>query len=125
MTTKDQIVYRLSAVCRFDEDVNAFIGYIPCLRVYTQARIEADLPKALTATATAFILACANKGILSSVLREAGSTPKSVTAEEIAAVMDKGGNDFVAVMGYKECAEQIEVSVPLSLIAAQEALAVA
>lgn len=125
MTTHDKIVYRLSALWGYDEEVKAFIGYIPCLRIYTQAHSEADLPKALTATATQFILACANKGILSSVLREAGSTPRSITAQEVAAVLDKSSADFIAVMGYKECAEQIEVMVPLSLIAAQEARAVA
>ncbi len=116
MTTEEQVVFRLNALCRFDEEVKSFVGYIPRLQVYAQARNQEDIPKALRATALQFILACANKGILASVMREGGSHP---TTRNIAdAIADKDA-EFVAVLGYKECAEAIEITIPLSLMTEQ------
>lgn len=122
MTTKEQVVFRLHALCRYDDDVKAFVGYLPRLQVYTQTRSKDTLPEALRVTALQFILACANKGILASVMRECGAKPSTRNMDE--AMTDKDF-EFVAVAGYEECAQPIEVTVPLSLIARQEAFAVA
>lgn len=129
MASKDQIIYRLSYLSRYDDEGQVFIGYIPRLQLYTQARSKERLRQALDTTATQFILACANKGILMSVLRESGAhVSERVSSDEVkekAKKAEKLGGEFVAVLGYQESTETIEVSVPMSLISQREAVAVA
>jgi hypothetical protein len=120
MATKEEhVIFQLNSMCRYDEEVKAFVGYLPRLQIYSQGRTREELTEALRATALQFIIACAKKGILSGVMREGGMHPSTRSIVENMA--DKN-SEFVAVLPYQDCDEPIEVTVPLSLIAAQEAV---
>src|SRR5208283_4989623 len=107
--------------CRFDEDVKAFVGYLPSLQVYAQARSKERLPEALRVTALQFIIACADKQILSRVMRDMGCRE---TKSPLAHAVADQDTEFVAVLGYEECKERVEIVVPLSLLAQQAEYAV-
>ena len=113
MADRDQIVYQLSAMCRYDKDAEIFIGYIPSLQVYTQAKTKERLTQALHSTATQFILACADQKILFSVLREAGA--KKASAQQIQERRNKNV-DFIGIADYHECEDLVEVKVPFSFL---------
>jgi len=119
MTTEDQVTFQLRFFCRFDEEVRAFVGYIPTLQVYAQSPTEEGLKVAVHASALRFILACANRGIFGDVMRDANM--REVSATEMAALVEKGDSEFVAIRGYKECSDRIEVTVPLSVMATHAA----
>ncbi len=120
MATKEEhVIFQLNAMCRYDDEAKAFVGYLPRLQVYSQGRTEEELTEALRVTALQFIIACANKHILGSVMREGGSQP--VTRNLAEKLTDKNA-EFVAVLQYKERDLPIEVSVPLNLIAEQESV---
>jgi hypothetical protein len=121
MMTEDQLTFRLHYFCRFDEGVEAFVGYIPSLQVYAQSPSEDGLKAAVHASAKRFILACADTQVLTEIMRECGMH-KVGTAEELVLKQSEEA-EFVSVRGYKECSDPIEVSVPLSVIAAQHATA--
>ncbi len=121
MTTEDQLTFRLRYFCRFDEGVEAFVGYIPSLQVYAQSPSEEGLRTAVHASALRFILACADTQVLTEIMRECGM--HKVGTAESSALKQNEESDFVSVRGYKECSDRIEVSVPLSVIAAQHATA--
>jgi hypothetical protein len=116
----EQVTYRLNIMCRHDEKTGAHIGYIPRLQVYSQANTIEDLTQALRVTAREFIIACSNKGILQSVMKEGGMHP---TPRSVVDLAEDQGEEFVSI-GYKECEEPIEVTVPLSLIAEHESVTV-
>lgn len=119
MTTEDQVTFRLRFFCRFDEEVKAFVGYVPILQVYAQSPTEDGLKKAVTANALRFILACADRGIFADVMRE--GRMKEVSASEAEELVEKTDSEFVSIRGYKECSDRIEVTVPLSVMAAHVA----
>jgi hypothetical protein len=120
--TEDKLNFQLKIMCRHDEKSGAFVGYIPRLQVYSQAYSPEDLYRALTVTAREFIIACANKGILRSVLKEGGlhATPPAVSER----VMNDRDGEFVAIEGYQECEQPIEVTLPFSVLAEHEAATV-
>lgn len=115
MTTEDQVTFQLRFFCRFDEEVKAFVGYIPILKVYAQSPTKEGLKVAATSSALRFILACADRGIFGEVMREANMS--EITASEMAALADKADSEFVAISGYTECSDRINVTVPLSVMA--------
>ena len=120
-TTEDQVKFSLRYFCRFDEEVSAFVGYVPRLQVYAQSPTEEGLQTAVTATALRFILTCADKHSLGDIMRE--SQMQEVSAIELeAAIANKEDPEFVAI-GYKECANPIEVTLPFSAFALQDAIA--
>lgn len=119
--TEDQLTFRLRYFCRFDEDVEAYVGYIPSLQLYAQSPSKEDLKKAVHASALRFILACADTQVLTEIMRECGM--HKVGSAEASALTQDEETEFVSVRGYKECSDPIEVSVPLSVIAAQHATA--
>jgi hypothetical protein len=112
MTTEDQVTFSLRFFCRFDEEVKAFVGYIPVLQVYGQSPTEEGLDKSVKASALRFILACADRGTLGDVLRE-GSL-KEASVKEMEAATNNKNSEFVSVQGYKE-AHPVDVTVPLSV----------
>jgi hypothetical protein len=125
MATEEQVVYYLKALCRHDKEVDAYVGVIPRLNLFSQARTEENLKIALEKTATRYILACAERGMLFSVLREAGGVPEKLSVEEIEKRKEhhqKHGVEFVAFLdeGYEECSETIEVKVPIEVLASQQ-----
>lgn len=104
MTDREQIVYRLTAFCRYDEKGDVFIGYIPRLQLYSQARTKERLTQALHATATQFILACADQKMLFSVLQESGAKIKrDLTPQQLSDRAENESVEFVAVADYHEC----------------------
>jgi hypothetical protein len=112
MTTEDQVTFRLRFFCRFDEEVKAFVGYIPVLQVYGQADTEAGLDRSVQASALRFILACADRGTLGDVLRE--GSMKEISAKEMASASKSDDAEFVSIRGYKE-GHPVSVTVPLSV----------
>jgi hypothetical protein len=114
-TEKEQVIFRLRAFCRFDSDVEAFVGYLPRLQVYAQAATEDELKSALQATALRFILACADKKTLGAILHDRAGCKEVRSADE-AAVIKNDSTEFISVKGYKERADPIEVSVPLWML---------
>lgn len=117
-TREEHVIFQLNAMCRYDEEVQVFVGYLPRLQIYSQGRTEEELADALRTTALRFIVACSDKHILPIVMREGGlqAAPSNHTIAEIAA----NSEDFVAVLQYRECEQPIEVSIPMSLIAQRE-----
>jgi hypothetical protein len=118
MTTEDQVTFRLRYFCRFDEEVRAFVGYIPTLQVYAQSPTEGGLKVAIQASALRFILACADRGIFGDVMREGSMRELSEDEDEAAALVKKKDSEFVSIEGYDKCSDTIEVTVPLSVMAA-------
>ncbi len=119
MTTEDQVTFQLRYFCRFDEEVHAFIGYVPALQVYAQSPTEEGLEVAVQASALRFILECADRGIFGDVMRE--GRMKEISESEAASLAEKTDSEFVSIRGYRECADRIEVTVPLSVMAARAA----
>ena len=116
MVTEDQVTFQLRYFSRFDEEVHAFVGYVPALQVYAQSHTEESLEVAVQASALRFILACADRGIFGDVMRE--GRMKEISETEAAALAQKTDSEFVSIKGYKEAADRIEVTVPLSIMAA-------
>jgi hypothetical protein len=119
MTTEDQVTFRLRFFCRFDEEVGAFVGYVPTLQLYAQSPTEDGLKVAVQASALRFILACADRGIFGDVMRE--GSMREISANEAAALVEKTDSEFVSIKGYNKCSDTIEVTVPLSVMAAHAA----
>jgi hypothetical protein len=120
MTTEDQVTFRLRFFCRFDEEVSAFVGYVPVLQIYSQSPTEEGLKDAVRASALRFILACADRGIFGDVMHE--GSMKEISDNEMEELSRKPGDaEFVSIKGYKQCSDPIEVTVPLSVIAAHAA----
>lgn len=120
--TADEVTFRLNIMCRYDEKTRVHVGYVPRLQVYSQAESKDDLIKALRVTAREFIIACGNKHILGSVMKEGGLHPTPPALSEHA-LNDRDG-EFVAIEGYHECEQRIEVTLPISVLAELEAAAV-
>jgi len=112
MTTEDHITFRLRFFCRFDEEVQAYVAYIPRLQIYAQTPVERDLKKAVRKTALRFILTCADMRILDDIMHE--SRMKEISADEAESLRKDETAEFVSVKGYKEC-DSIELTLPLPL----------
>lgn len=112
MTTEDQITFRLRFFCRFDEEVKAYVAYIPRLQIYAQTPVERDLKNAVRKTALSFILTCADMRILDDIMHE--SLMKQISAEEAESLRKDETAEYVSVKGYKEC-DPIELTLPLPL----------
>ena len=123
MIKEEQVTFRLRYFCRYDDEVRAFVGYIPRLQVFSQSPTEEGLKKATEKTALRFILACTDRQILGRVMKE--SQMRELSASEAEAAQSCEEWEFVSVNGYKECADPIEITIPLSVMAAhQDAVAV-
>ena len=116
MADREQIVYRLRAMCRYDDKGEVYIGYIPRLQLYSQARTKERLTQALHSTATQFILACADQKMLFSVLRESGAKVNNFTDHQMREHAKRENVEFVAIADYRECDDLIEVQVPFSAL---------
>jgi len=121
MTTEDQVTFRLLFFCRFDEEVKAFVAYVPRLQVYAQSAAEDELKEAVRKVALRFILACADRHILDNIMQE--SRMKELTPAEAEKAVSAEDWEFVSVRGYKKC-DSIELTLPLPLNSETLALAV-
>jgi hypothetical protein len=105
--------FRLQGLSRYDEQAGVFVGYIPALRVFSQAESEEELTPALVSAAQMFISTCYEKGILETVLKERSGMTRAVGDGEV--VADE--QDYIAVSEYKKT---FPVDVPLNLVAQQQ-----
>jgi len=117
ITREDQILFRLRCFCRFDEQVQAFVGYIPRLQIFAQSPTEDGLRDAASATALRFLMACADRGILSEIMQES-RMQKVSDFEDAETVVADHDTEYI---GYRQC-EPIEVTIPIdALIGAAQA----
>lgn len=112
MTTEEEVTFRLLFFCRFDEEVKAFVAYVPRLQVYAQSPVEDDLKEAVRKVALHFIRACADRRILDNIMQE--SRMKELTPVEAETAVKSDDWEFVSVRGYKKC-DSIELTFPLPL----------
>lgn len=80
-----KIEFRLQILPRGNAE--AWVGYIPALRLYAQAKSEERLKQALEQTASSFIALCAERRILDKVMHERGLRSCDATQR----VKDAGG----------------------------------
>ncbi len=120
MTTEDQVTFRLRYFCRYDEQVRAFVGYIPRFQLYAQSASEEGLEKAATAIALRFLMVHADRGTFGQLMQE--SRMLQISDREVEDVVANEDSEFVSISGYKECPHRIEITLSLP-IAAQTAIA--
>jgi hypothetical protein len=118
MNENIKIEFALECLSRHDEQAGVLVGYIPALRIYTQATDEGQLEKALISAAELFIVTCYERGILGQSLRDRGMTRAMGPHEmERAKAHD---HQFISVSKRDESFEKsFTVKVPISLLAAQ------
>ena len=112
MMTEDQITFQLRFFCRFDEDVKAFVAYIPRLQIYAQTPNERDLKEAVRKVALRFILTCADMRILDDIMHESRMEEISEVEAEMLHADDTA--EFVSIRGYKKC-DSVEIALSLPL----------
>jgi len=117
MTTEDQITFRLRYFCRFDEEVEAFVGYIPRLCLFTQAPTKEGLGKATAATALRFLIACADRGTLGDIMQE--SSMKKASDFEFERLLQDPESEYVR---FHQC-ESIEVTLNIGTLIQTSAVA--
>jgi hypothetical protein len=108
------IEFSLEYQQRLDEETKLHVGYIPKLRLYSQARTPERLAEAIKKTAIAFIGLCWERGILDDVMRERGL--RKMEPMTIPAIKAKKGQ-FIKV-GAAELDAYSEV--PISLLAGKQ-----
>jgi predicted RNase H-like HicB family nuclease len=67
-----EIMYRLSAFFRKDDDTGAFVSCCPALEIFSQGKTEEDAKRALTSAVTLYIKHCHKRGIFERVLSQRG-----------------------------------------------------
>ena len=107
------VQFKLKCLSRHDETAGAYVGYIPALKVFSQAANEAELSRALISAAQMFIITCYERSILESVLKERGMT--RAVGDNTALPEDC---DYISVSEYKK---EFTVDVPINLVAAAAA----
>ena len=114
-----QVMFKLDCLYRQDNDAKVFVGYIPALNIFTQARTEDRLKPALTSAASQFILACHKRKLLDSVLAKLGfaSTPDMDIAEEAKAERAQFIVVFEEIADQLPQYEKLTIDVPMPLAA--------
>jgi len=116
MRSEIMVDFSLEAWTRHDKEASVHVGFIPSLKIYSQAATEAELQKALTSAAELFIVACYNRNILNRVLRERGMTKANVRDEAAAKAQQ-----YIRISEYQSLYEKpIRLTIPIDLLAAQE-----
>lgn len=110
------MVYRLTCLTKRDENCKVHVGYIPVLRVYTQATTEERLTAALKSAATMFITSCFERGVLDEVLHARGMS-KAIPGETHGKI---AADQFIAVANFDK---EIEMDVPITLLAREAQIA--
>jgi hypothetical protein len=90
-----------------------YVGYIPSLKIFSQAPDEKDLNSALISAAQMFLITCYERNVLESVLKDRGMTQAVSDAAKMPAELD-----YISISEYEN---SFTVDVPVNLIAAQEA----
>ena len=117
-----KIEFALECLGRRDEEAGVCVGYIPALRLYTQAPDEQSLEKATISAAELFIVTCYERGILGQALRVRGMT-HAAGAESLARAK-ASQHQYIAVSKVDaQFDKSFTVKVPISLLAAQQVAA--
>jgi len=120
-TTEDQITFRLHYFCRFDEEVEAFVAYIPRFQLYAQSTTEDGLKDAAHDIALRFLMACADRGTFGKLMQT--SRMQKIPEAQVEDVVSNEDSEFVSISGYKECVSPIEITLSFPVNAAQPAFA--
>jgi|SRR5215471_1743190 len=111
------IAFRLEYKYRHDEQADAYVAYIPVLRLFAQAKTEDRLRDAINDVVINFVTLCHQRGILSEVMQKRGL--QRVASEKSGTV--KEGEQFIMVGNVEE--ELYEFPVPIALLAGKQAMA--
>jgi len=111
------IEFGLRTLSTKDEQTGAWIGYIPLLRLYSQAKDEKTLDEALCQTARSFIGLCWHRKILDKVLHERGMRKRSSEALE---KIKQAKGQYIIVGG--EVEQDGYQDVPVELLAGKQNL---
>lgn len=82
---KLQIEFKLQFMTTHDEDAKVFVGYIPALRMYTQASTVERLDAALKSLVCSFVTLCHERGLLDEAMQSRGLSrnEKPTTIESV------------------------------------------
>lgn len=117
-----KVEFALECLGRRDEEAGVCVGYIPALRLYSQATDEEHLEKALRSAAELFIVTCYDRGILGQALRDRGMI-HAAGAESLERAR-QANRQYIAVSKRDAAFDKsFTVKVPISLLAAQQVAA--
>jgi predicted RNase H-like HicB family nuclease len=109
------VKFNLAFATRHDEQANVFVGYCPVLKVHSQGRTDEEAREAVVDAARLFILTCYKRNILYKYLRSRGMT-EAITPPE------NEDHQYIRIEHYDN---QFEREVPIEILAAQNAEAIA
>ena len=109
-----QLQFRLKFATRRDDEANVHVGYCPALKLYSQGRTDEEAGRAIVSATSLFIVACYERDILHSVLRERGMTKATSNIQAIAADEKR---EYISIGNFDR---EFEADVPISLLAAQQ-----
>lgn len=111
-----QVSFRLKFATRRDEEASVYVGYCPALKLYSQGVTEHEAEEAVVSAVKLFLVACYERDILHSALRNRGMTrATSMVANQIKKNENK---EFISVQQFER---EFWRDVPINLLAAQEA----
>jgi hypothetical protein len=111
-----QVSFRLQFATRRDDEANVYVGYCPALKLYSQGITEHQAEEAIVSAVKLFLVACYERDILHSALRNRGMTrASSMVADKI---MKDDRKEFISVRPFEK---EFWRDVPINLLAAQEA----
>src|SRR5271155_2676487 len=109
-----EVTFRLNFATRHDTKANVYVGYCPKLGIYSQGRTEKEAETAIVGAAKQFIVACYERDILHTVLRDRGM--KKATADFKTSIENRE-QEFIAV---DRDENQFELDVPIGLLDSSE-----
>jgi len=112
-----RVDFSLEYRVRRDEDAKAFVAYVPMLRLFTQAKTERQLRKAVEDVVVSFVRACHERGILDKTMRECGLV--KVEGKQDQELKESHHVQYISVGND----EQDLYEVPLTLLAGKQAMA--
>ncbi|HVN78548.1 MAG TPA: hypothetical protein VMW38_06085 [Terriglobia bacterium] len=111
------IEFGLTIMSARDDQTGAWIGYIPLLRLYSQASEEKHLKDVMCQTAMSFIGICWHRKILDKVLRERGMRKRDGETLER---RKKARGQYIIVGG--QAGHDTYQDVPIELLAGKQTL---
>jgi predicted RNase H-like HicB family nuclease len=111
-----QVSFRLQFNTRRDDEADVYVGYCPALKLYSQGTTEEEAEEAVVSAVKLFLVACYERDILHSALRNRGMTrATAIAADQIKKDENK---EFISVHQFDR---EFWRDVPINLVAAQEA----
>jgi predicted RNase H-like HicB family nuclease len=110
-----KITVSLKGAFRWDEQAQVFLSFCPALKIYSQGTSREDAVESLQETIMLYVETCLERGILESVLKEAGfsfASPELLTPTELC-------QEYIAVE--KANFERVfDMDIPIHLVAAAQ-----